>query len=258
MTDEEWKKQAAAERARMKARAARFMKPMMSILNLRTIKQELDNISEQCSNAAWMEENDRDKLIALMDDEDDAYEFQMEFSQLDTDCQRMHDDLMDIQSENLYGLYNGNRAGDYDEDVDSDNTWFDDVFCLIGAGAPQFGDMMGFDMYEEDYYGLDTYDCTEAKNAYVKRLMKFTKVDLLEHVAQAVKIAMQFAAIQERYAQLQAALEFLEAESGGHVKAVQEMNEAYEAAEKDGMHNYEAWTRFDRLCDNLPPECWLY
>ena len=83
----------ASETKRIKARNLRYKKPIVKDINLFVIKENLDNIYEECMNVKYYFDSDDDTLINALDgDEDEEFEFKMMFSDLCAECeQRLSD-----------------------------------------------------------------------------------------------------------------------------------------------------------------------
>ncbi len=129
----------AEEAKRLKAKQLRYKKPIVKNLNLYSIKQDLWDILEECESVRWYTDSDdgRDSLInALAGDEDEAYEFKMAFGDLCAECEQMR---MDLEEEWVPSC-------------------FDLFFVAIGAGESG-GGLLGWDSWEQDYFGIS---CTDA------------------------------------------------------------------------------------------------
>lgn len=132
------------ETKRFKAKQLRYKKPIAKNLNLDTIREELWNIQEECENVHWYFDTDEDTLINALDgNEDEAYEFRMMFADLCAECDQMRTDL--------------------------EEEWvpecFDKFFVTIGADE-LYGGLLGFDVYEQDYFGLSCSDAFAKDEAY--------------------------------------------------------------------------------------------
>ena len=127
------------EMKKNKAKKLRYKKPIVKNLNLETIQQDLWDIQESCEEVHWFTDSDdgSETLInALSGDEDEAYEFKMAFADLCAECERMFDDMQE----------------EWVPDC------FDILFVAAGAGET-YGGLLGFDSYEQDYFGIG---CSEA------------------------------------------------------------------------------------------------
>ena len=143
----------AEETKRNKAKQLRYKKPIVKNLNIDYITQDLWDIQEACEDVRWYtdSEDGTDSLInALNGDEDEAYEFKMAFADLCAECDRMMNDL--------------------------DDEWvpecFDIFFVSIGAGEFE-GGLLGWDSFEQDYFGIsctDSFAEDEAKKKLKQRI----------------------------------------------------------------------------------------
>ncbi len=146
----------AEETKRQKARLMRHKKPIVRDLNFEAIRDRLYDIREECESVRWYVDTDDETLINALDgNEDEAYEFKMMFCDLCAECERMY--------------------GDLDEEWVPD--CFDSFFVGIWAGE-DFGGLLGYDSYEQDYFGLS---CTDAfaEDESRKSLKRLTKDELI-------------------------------------------------------------------------------
>ena len=142
----------AEETKRRKAKELRYKKPIVKGLNLESIRQELWDIEEQCEDVHWYFDSDDDSLLNALDgNEDEAYEFRMMFADLCAECEQMRCDL--------------------------EEEWipdcFDRFFVAAGAGD-DYGGLLGYDTYENDYVGFSCMDVF-AEDESKKALMRLTK-----------------------------------------------------------------------------------
>lgn len=135
----------AEETKRIKARNLRYKKPIAKDLNLDFIREALDDISYECYEVQYYVDGDEETLINALDgDEDDAYEFKMMFSDLVSECEQMQDDLR--------------------------NEYISEYFDLFFAAINKGGEMLGYDIYEHDYYGLSSFESGLANEEAVKKM----------------------------------------------------------------------------------------
>lgn len=228
----------ADETKREKARQLRYKKPIAKKLNLMTIKEELWNIQEECEEVHWYTDTDEETLINALDgNEDEAYEFRMMFGDLCAECERMFEDL------------NAEWIPDC----------FDQFFVTIGAGE-DFGGLLGYDSYEQDYFGLS---CTSAfAEDESKRILKrLTKDGLIEAARQCFKVYQSFIALRYRYDCLKAAIDILHDQNTGYLQMVKQIEKVYERVEKETLgfrYNYsESVKDLDRILGNMPQEAWI-
>ena len=226
----------AEETKRFKAKQLRYKKPIAKNLNLDSLTQDLWDIQEACEEVHWYTDSDdgNDSLInALAGDEDEAYEFKMAVSDLCAECERM---IEDIQEE-----------------------WVPECFDIffVAAGAD---DLLGWDSYEQDYYGISQYESGLAENDSRDRLKRMTKDELIDASRQCFKVYQAYIGLRNRYDSLKAAIDILRDQNTGVLQAVKEIEKLYDAAqEKQG--NYaeysKEWKEFERCTDALPQEAWI-
>lgn len=226
----------AEETKRFKAKQLRYKKPIAKELNLDSLTQDLWNIQEACEEVHWYTDSDdgNDSLVnALSGDEDEAYEFKMAFSDLCAECERM---IEDIQEE-----------------------WVPECFDIffVAAGAV---DLLGWDSYEQDYYGISQYESELAETDSRDRLKRMTKDELIDASRQCFKVYQAYIGLRNRYDSLKAAIDILRDQNTGVLQAVKEIEKLYDAAqEKQG--NYaeysKEWKEFERYADALPQEAWI-
>ena len=225
----------AEETKRLKAKNLRYKKPIVRDLNLDKIQEDLWNIMEECENIRWYtdSEDGEDTLInALAGDEDEAYEFKMAFADLCAECDRMQSDL--------------------------EEEWipecFDIFFVVAGAGG-----YLGWDSYEQDYFGIDGTDAWVEDEAK-KKLKQMTKDDLIQAIRQCFKVYQSYIGLRNRYDSLKAAIDILRDQNTGFLQTIKEIERLYEAASKKqgitAKYSME-WKEFERYTDALPQEAWI-
>lgn len=218
-----------------KAKQMRLKKPIVKNLNLEYITQDLYDIQEECEEIRWFTDSDdgADTLInALSGDEDEAYEFKMSFADLCAECERMSSDLEDEWVPECFDIF----------------------FVAAGAGN-EYGGLLGYDEYEQDYYGLD---CTDsfAEDEAKKKLMKMTKDELIVATRQCMKVYSVYIGLRNRYDSLKAAIDILRDKNAGYLQIVNEIEKLYEAASENPEWSKEQW-EFDRYTNMLPQEAWI-
>lgn len=229
----------AEETKRFKAIQLRYKKPIVKDLNLETITQDLWDIQEECENVRWYtdSEDGEDSLINALDgNEDEAYEFKMAFADLCAECERMFEDLREEWVPEC----------------------FDILFVAAGAGDAG-GGLLGWDSFEQDYFGIsctDDYAEDEAK----KKLKQMTKDDLIAAVRQSFKVYHAYIGLRNRYDSLKAAIDILRDQNTGYLQVVKEIEKLYEKVSKDkwSRHEYSQDSReWKRYTDALPQEAWI-
>lgn len=225
----------AEETKREKARQLRYKKPIVKDLNLMNIKQELWDIQEECENVHWYFDTDDDTLINALDgNEEEAYEFKMMFGDLCAECEKM---LKDLNEEWIPDC-------------------FDRFFVAIGAGD-DYGGLLGYDSYEQDYFGLQ---CTDAfvEDESKKSLKRLTKDDLIDAARQCFRVYESYIALRHRYDCLKAAMDILRDENTGYLQMVKQIEDIYEKADADNFCEWKQSTQdLERLVTMMPAEAWV-
>lgn len=221
-----------------KAKQLRYKKPIVSNLNLDYIKQDLWDIQEECENVRWYTDSDdgNDSLINALDgDEDDAYEFKMAFADLCAECDQMINDL--------------------------EEEWVPECFDIffVAAGAGDYDELLGWDPYEGDYFGID---CTHsfAEDEAKKKLKQMTKDDMIAAARQCFRVYHSYIGLRNRYDSLKAAMDILRDQNTGVLQAVKEIEKLYEAASQEQGFYAEyskEWREFERYTETLPREAWI-
>lgn len=229
----------AEETKRNKAKQLRYKKPIVKNLNIDYITQDLWDIQEACEDVRWHTDSDdgEETLInALCGDEDEAYEFKMAFADLCAECERMFNDL-------------------HEEWVPE---CFDILFVSAGAGETYCG-LLGFDEWEQDYFGIGCSD-SWAEDEAKKKLKQMTKDELIAAIRQCFKVYSSYIGLRNRYDSLKSAIDILRDENTGIIQVVKKIEELYEEAQKQQgryAEYSEEWKEFERYTDALPQEAWL-
>ncbi len=222
------------ETKRIKAKNLRYKKTMAKSMNLEHIKQTLWDIQEECENVRWYVDGDDDSLINALDgNEDEAYEFRMEFADLCAECEKMLEDLNDHWLD----------------------AKFQDIFNNFFVAIKYNDDLLGWDSYEQDYYGIEYRDFAEDEAG--KRLMKMTKENIIQYAGLSFNIAMNYIGLQNRYDNLKAALDILKDKNTGHIQVIKKIEKMYDQIEHSdlwGTGNDKEWERFT---NSLPQEAWI-
>lgn len=222
------------ELKRQKARQLRYKKPIAKDLNLDQIQQDLWEMQEACEEIHWYTDSDdgEDSLINTLDgDEDEAYEFKMMFADLCAECERMQEDL--------------------------EECWVPECFDILFAAVTD-GELLGWDSYEEDYFGIEYKDFVQ--NGTREKLKRMTKDDLITATAQCLRIYQADIGLRYRYDSMKAAIDILKNQNTNYLQAVKEIEHLYEAAQglTEKWDEYsKASVEFKRYTDALPQEVWL-
>lgn len=237
----------AEEKRAQKARALRYKKPIVRDLNLETLKQNIYDMQETCYDVQYgIDGDDGDEIIsAMLGDEDETIEFKMMFSDLSSELEQFVDDMDNWEWR------------EYIED-------YYDLFMVNGSVAQSFGGLYGYDSFEGDYFGFqDSYEEESAEEYAFQRLKKdLTKDKMLTVFKLCMKIFTQYVGLQYRYDCLEASLDILRERNVGHMKAVREINELYDRADKETHHfqflwKGDAYGKLDKIIEAMPQEAFL-
>lgn len=229
----------AEETKRFKARQLRYKKPIVRNLNLSSITQDLWDIQEECEDVRWYTDSGdgEDSLINALDgDEDEVYEFKMAFADLCAECDRMMEDLREEWVPDCF-----------------------DIFFVAAGAGDSWGGLLGYDSFEQDYFGLD---CTDswAEDVAKKKLKQITKDELIAASRQCFKVFQAYIGLRNRYDSLKAAIDILRDQNTGYLQTVKEIERLYEEVSKTewSRDSYSKESReWKRYTDALPQEAWI-
>ncbi len=230
----------AEEIRRIKAKNLRYKRPIVRSLNLDTIREELWDIREECENVRWYCDTDEDTLINALDgDEEEAFEFRMMFGDLCAECEQLAEDL--------------------------EQEWipdcFDRFFVAVGAGE-SYGGLLGYDSYEQDYFGLESsYLENIAEKEGRKQLKALTKDDLIAASGQCFRVYQSFIALRYWYDCLKASLDILRDQNTGYLQIVKQIEEVYDRADRESQgfrcdYGKEV-EELNQLVRSMPQEAWI-
>ncbi len=215
-----------------KARNLRYKKAIADGFNLESIQSELYDISEACSDIRWIKDGDEDTLInAFNGDEEEAFEFRVMFSDLDSECEQLYNMLRD----------------EYVVEC------FDDFFCRVAGGCVN---ILGYDAIEEDYFAMTRYECTLAQNESEKRILRLTKSEILVAAEQCFGVASAFLNIRYKYDYLKSAFDIIRDENTSVLELIKDIEKAYDKAMSEGEYS-KTYNDFDNLIKSLPSKTWL-
>lgn len=232
----------ADEKRREKARQMRYKKPIVKDLNFDSIRDYLYEIQEACEAVRWYCEDEDTLIDALDGDEDEAFEFKMMFSDLDAECEQMLEDMETFESwsdaTDLFGLF----------------------FVAVGA-ADDYGGLLGYDSYEQDYYGLDD-DHRLIEHESRKKIERLTKKEIIDAAAWCFRIYQSFISLRYRYDCLKASLDILQEKNNGHIQMVRQIEQLYDRAEMDSMgfkyRTCDSVMQLDHVISAIPAEMWVW
>lgn len=240
ITEEEMKREAA----RQKARQMRYKKPVCKITfeNIQNLLWEIQGNAAEYSTELY----DDDTLEELLGSDEDAFEFRMAFNDLENDCERMSEAI-----ESLGDLM-------YMDDEQAVATF--DIF-FPAAGGDGYGELYGYDEYEDDYYALDSgWEQNAAQRTAMDRLKRLTKEQLVETAGKCLRIARQYMALEYRYDCLSGAFDILKGKQDGLLKMAKSIESAYEDAAyalANGFCFDESVRNLDRALEHVPDRMWI-
>lgn len=225
----------AEETKRQKAKELRYKKPIVKDLNLSTIEEELCDIQEECEDVHWFYDTDEETLINALDgDEDETYEFRMMFADLCAECDQMRNDLKEEWVPDCF-----------------------DIFFVAAGASDNYGGLLGYDSYEQDYFGLN---CTDAwvEDEAKKQLKRMTKDEMIAAMRQCFRVYQSYITLRYRYDCLKAAIDILKDQNTGYLQMVKEIEKLYSQAEKEYFADWKPNTKkLNDYLDNLPQEAWI-
>jgi len=225
------------------ARNTRYKRPALALVQRDHIDIELNDIYSKCADMERLIDiDDDDSLIdALEGDSEELHEFRFAFSDLQAKC------------DSLSGALNDSYVTEH----------FDDF--LVGALGRNY-QMVGYDSFEEDYFGLTRFEKERAETESNKRLMRLTKQELVAISGQCMGIFWAFLDIRHQYDNLKSTFDLLKEDRAEMMAVVQSVLDAYEklAASNDDKADYDGrageaheQSRFDSAVSWLPDWVWV-
>ena len=224
------------EQKNMLARQAknlRYKKPLHRLLNLETIQETLWDIQEQCETVRWRYNEEEEAITEALDgNEEEAKQFELEFADLEADCEQLLEDL-----QNSYIPQ-----------------YFNDFFVL----SEKSEGLIGWDSYERDYLPITYKDM--AKEVSGKRLLRLTKEDLLQTTYMCMQFAISFQSLLTRYDHLKAVLDIISGDYVVHLQTVTSINTLYDTMmdeTKSYKERTESERKYNEFTQLLPQDTWL-
>ena len=228
----------AEEMKQQKARNLRYKKPLMRDMSLEYIQTAIWDMQDAIGDVQWFVDDENNLVAALDGDEDEAWSFRMAFSDLAAELEYFENDLR--------------------------QEWvpecFDELFPAV-CRDNEFGGMLGYDSYENDYMGLNRYEAEAASNEAGKRICRMTKKELLDAVGQCLRVYASFVSLRYRYDCLEASLNIIREKNLEHLKLIKAIEEQYKIAEEesDGFKYKYAPSvqKYDGMLWQVPQEYWI-
>ncbi len=228
----------AEDLKQQKAKNLRYKKPLMRDMSLDAIRTWIWDVYDTITDVQWFVDDENNLVNALDGDEDEAWAFKFAFADLAAELDRFERDLQEEWVPEC----------------------FDELFPAV-CRPDEFGGMLGFDAYEQDYYGLSCWETESAHRECEKRIFRMTKKEILEAVGQCLRIYASYTALRYRYDCLETSLEIIRGQNLEHLKLIKAIDEQYEKAneESDGFRYkyHKSIDALDEMLGKVPQEYWI-
>lgn len=216
-----------------RSRNLRYKKPALASLGFEIIMSELYEIEEVCGEIHWMGEDEEIILSALDGNEEALWEFKMLFSDMENKCemllQQIHESYLAEQE-------------------------FDD--CMTGLLGNRYK-LVGFDIFEEDYFALTGWDSELAFTEAGQRLVRLTKKELLSRIGQCMGITIAYLDLRQQYDYLKATLDILRDENTSFLQVIKDIETLYQEANTEKFDKSARATKeLDKLIETMPDKIW--
>lgn len=219
-----------------RSRNMRWKKPAISELSYWEITEKLDYITDECYEIHWYSDDDDALINALDGDEEEAFEFKMLISSLESEAYELDEQFREFAR--------------YDDDAEKR---FNDLsVALIGNRFRQ----IGYDDYEEDYYSLSSYESGLAYTDAGKRVMRLTKAEMLSTIGQVLGMILAFKNVELKYEYLKATIDILRDQNNSVIQQIKAIEKSYEAANEEHFFGV-ATNSFEKLINELPNQIWI-
>ena len=246
-----------ADRARAgQARRLRYQRPACMSINWQRMREDLSEMSEEIGAATWMDGEYALLSEAMDDDENElTVEFETAFGALQGELDRMYEDMRMIEDYDRAQFF----AEKADDGFDDPPRIFDMFFPAIGLEDC----MIGYDIEEHDYFGIECGMEMYVKGEARKRLKRLTKDELLDLAGACMNVARQYMSLRARFDGLNASINILKGRHEETLRVVQSIEALYDAAESrtEGFrYKYlggKELNRLDAALANLPDRIWV-
>ena len=228
-----------------RSRNMRWKKPALAGLNYWEMSNKLDEIQEVCGDIHWAYDDDETLINAFDGNDEEAYEFKMAFSSLESEAYQLSEALLDTF-----------RSYRDDEEIDGDiEKAFND--CCVALIGNRFN-AVGYDDFQEDYFNLTNYESRLSLSESGKRIMRKTKAEMLSLIGQTLGIILSFQNVELKYEYLKATIDIFRDNNMSILQQIKDIERAYESAEEDDFNDWHESTKeFDRLISGLPEKVWI-
>ncbi|MDE6539859.1 MAG: hypothetical protein K2K66_06685, partial [Ruminococcus sp.] len=195
----------------------------------------LKKIEWTCNEIKVFHKDDLESLADALGDDEEAEEFAMQFSMLSGDAYSLRRDI------EIYDMYI--------------KEYFDNFFVAV-KGGDSGGGLTGYDAYDCDYYGLDSYESSLAEEESQKRLQRLTKAEIINIATRCFRVFMSFQSVYSRYQDLKTAIDIIRDKHNGFIQTIRQINELYEKANEEYFFG-EATIKFNKMLYDLPDYVWV-
>ena len=213
----------------------RYKRPALMSMEYEYLSNELYEINNACAEVQYFVESDNDTLLNALDGDNEAeYEFRMAFADLTGKTETLQNAICDWNIREYFDT------------------------CIVALVGNRYK-TVGYNMLEEDYFSLTSYEQDLAHTESGKKLMRKTKPEIISIVGQCLGILIAFLDIRHSFDYLKATFDILRDENTSILKIIKDIEAAYDAA--NGKRFYPPWCAevkyFDSLIEYLPNELWL-
>ena len=239
-----------------KARQLRYRSPACVDLNWQRMRDDLQRMGDDIYEATWM-----DGAYTLLDDAMDesgadlTEEFRVAFGALSGELTQMYEDMRQIEDYEREALLYDKP----DDEWDDPPRYFDMFFPAIGLDDM----MMGFDVVEHDYFGIEPGGERYARDRAREQLKRLTKDKLLDLAGMCMNVARQYLSLRARYDGLNASINILKGRHEETLQMVKGIEELYDIAERESegfKYSFMASKALDKLdgaLRDLPDRFWV-
>ena len=221
-----------------RTRKLRYSKSIIAKFNYDEICNDLYDIQCACEEVRYATDDEDVLIDALGGNDEEAYEFKMMFSDLEGKSEQLQRLLND------YSYYE--RISEY----------FDQFIAGVsdGTGMRHYA----WDMVEEDFYEVTSFEGNVCVQEAQKKLMRMKKEDLISCANRVFRIILAYLDLKYKYDYLSATMEILNDEQRGIIDMVKELDRLYSIADADEWYCYgESYKNYDRLLETVPDRMWI-
>lgn len=224
-------------------RSLMYKRPMVNELNYFEINESLMDMAEVCSNIHYAFDDDETLINAFDGNEDQAHEFIMTFSDLDSEVERLYESFEEM----------------YRYEDDPERKFNDMTVSLIG----EWFKLLGFDSYRNDYFSFDNPISEEvAADESRKRIMRKTKKEILDEIGLTMALIIRYIDIKSRFECMKATIDIFQDENVAVLGVIKDINDKYKglfdkSGELDDWHKGKEIREFDKIVNDLPEKYWV-